>query len=334
MVKKMKIFVSMPQGYTRDTFLSLQVRERLSELAEVSYNDKGRHLTPDEFAECVKDKDVVITGWGQKTIVPENLGSLKLIVHTGGAVGGIVDLRVFDTDVKVISGNRYYAESVVEGVIGYMLFELRKLDYFSSELKKGVWLEDEKAYTEGLFDQSVGIISVGEISRLLMKFLKQFRVKMKVYSTSRDEELAKEIGFDYADLEEIFSTCKIVSVHTAKNPQTYHMINKKHFEMMRDDGIFINTSRGDVIDEDALIDELKKGRFRALLDVYKTEPLPADSPLLKLDNVSVFPHQAGPTIDRRAVITNYLIDDIKTFFDGKGVLNEIEKDVAARMTKR
>jgi phosphoglycerate dehydrogenase-like enzyme len=240
---------------------------------------------------------------------------------------------VFDAKVKVLSGNRHYAESVAEGVLGYMLFELRKMGHFSFGLKNGVWPEGGDAYTEGLLGQTVGIISLGQVSRILMKLLKPFRVKIKVYSTRRDMAFAEEAGFSYADLDEIFSTCKIISVHTARTPKTIKMLGKKHFQLIKEGGIFINTARGEVIDEDALIEELKKKRFRALLDVYNEEPLPPDSPLPGLDNLTLFPHQAGPTVDRRAAITGYLIDDIEAFFGGGEMYNEITRETAERMTK-
>ena len=134
-------------------------------------------------------------------------------------------------------------------------------------------------------------------------------------------------------LDDIFRSCKVISVHTAKTPETHHMINERHFKLIGKDAIFINTSRGDVIDENALIKELKTGRFKALLDVYQREPLPANSEFATLDNVTVFPHQAGPTFDRRDRITNFLIDDIENYLNGKTMINEITKETAMRMTK-
>jgi phosphoglycerate dehydrogenase-like enzyme len=183
-----------------------------------------------------------------------------------------------------------------------------------------------------LIGQSVGIVSYGAISSRLIPKLRLFTDKIKVYSTHEDEELAKREGFTYATLEEIFKTCKIVSVHTAKNPETHHMINRRHFDMLADGALFINTSRGAVIDEQALIDTLKENRFQALLDVYETEPPAADNELRNLDNVTLFPHMAGPTYDMRERITGYLIDDIVRFEKGEKVENEVTKAVAEQMT--
>ena len=102
--------------------------------------------------------------------------------------------------------------------------------------------------------------------------------------------------------------------------------------MLMDGAIFINTSRGAVIDEMALIESLKENRFKALLDVYETEPPEKDNELLTLDNVMLFPHMAGPTYDMRERITRYLIDDAVRFENGEALQNEITKEIALQMT--
>ena len=326
----MKIFVNIPEGFRNNSFITPAIKDYLKKVGEVTYNNSSSPLGGDELGYALKDADVVITGWGQPIISKENIGNVKLIVHTGGTVGGIVDIGVFDLGVTVISGNNYYAESVAEGTLSYMLYALRNMGHYGSIIKNGEWTWE--ARTEGLIGQSVGIVSYGAISSRLIPKLRLFTDKIKVYSTHEDEALAKREGFSYATLDEIFSTCKIVSVHTAKNPETYHMINKKHFDMLRDGALFINTSRGAVIDEQALIEALKENRFKALLDVYETEPLKEDNELRSLSNVMLFPHMAGPTYDMRERITGYLIDDIVRFEKGEKLRNEITKEVAIQMT--
>lgn len=333
----MKILVSMPRGIIRDTFFGREQIAALSCLGEVVWNESDEHFTPQELCEQLHDVDMIVTGWGHPRLTAEmvkHAPKLRLIMHTGGTVGPIVDADIYEkTQIRVISGNHYYAESVAEGVLAYMLCALRKLDYYSAKLKQGIWLEGEEGVTEGLLDQTVGIVSLGTISKLLIEMAKPFRIKFKVYSTRRDESLAKKLGFVYADLDEIFSTCKLVSVHTASNPKTIDFINKHHFDLIREDAIFLNTSRGPVVNEADLIEALKHKPFRAVLDVYNTEPLPPDSPLMQLDNITLYPHMGGPTTDRRSMITGFLIEDAARFFSGGKLENEVTGDVAARMTQ-
>jgi phosphoglycerate dehydrogenase-like enzyme len=322
----------MPKGQVFETFFPPIVRERLAELGNVEYNGMGRQFTQAELKMKLKSKDVAITGWSTGFIdgsVLEGNTRLKLIAHTGGTVGGYVDDTTYDAGVTVLSGNKYYAESVSEGVLGYMLFMLRDLGRFSQGMREGKWLDGA---TEGLLDQTVGIVSLGMIGKLVVKQLKPFRCKIKVYSTHPNADLAAEMGFTYANLEDIFSTCKIISVHTANRPETVKMINAKHFSLMRDGAIFINTSRAPVLDEAALVEALKTKKIRALLDVYNQEPLPATSELYKLDNLTMFPHMAGPTQDRRKYVTLGLADDIARFFNGEPLQLEITRAYAHGMT--
>ena len=136
----MKIFMNIPEGFRNNSFITPKIKNRLAVVGSVSYNLTKEPLCGKQLAEAIKDCDVLITGWGQPLIKPEDLGNVKLIVHTGGTIGGIVDLSVFDTDVTVLSGNHYYAESVAEGVIAYMLYALRNLGRNEQQLRDGQWI--------------------------------------------------------------------------------------------------------------------------------------------------------------------------------------------------
>lgn len=323
----MKIFVNIWRPL-RESFLGPTTVKRLESLGEVRFCE-DLPLCGQALREAAQGADLLLTGWGQKTVHAADIPTVKLVAHTGGTVGGIIDTDVFERGTTVLSGNTHYAESVAEGVIAYMLFALRQMGYYSAELSKGNW---QPNFTEGLLDQRVGIISVGAVSRKVLEHLQMYRAKVKVYSSRPDPAYAEKMGFTYASLEEIFSSCRVVSVHTARTPDTVHMIRKEHFAMLEDGAVFLNTARGEVIDEAALTAELKTGRIRAVLDVFQSEPLPADSPFLGLDNVILFPHLCGPTYDRRDYITNALLDDAVSFFAGGAVQNEVTLDVAKRMT--
>ena len=333
----MKIFVAMPRGNTRDTYMDEATINRFKALgAEI--NESDRQLTEEEFIEKMKTTDILVTGWGHLDIKAHMVkdSALKLIVHTGGSVGALTEPALYDLGIRVLTGNDYFAESVAEGTLAYCLYALRKMPQYSVPLStQGVWGgENTGGGTEGLLDQTVGIVSLGAISKHVIRMGKAFRLQFKVYSTRRDEKLAEEMGFTYADLDEIFTTCKVVSVHTAASAATRHMIDRRLLSLLKPHQILINTSRGMVIDEEAMAEMLQQNRFRAVLDVFQHEPIPAGHPLLGLPNAMLFPHCGGPTIDRRVYITNGLLDNILSFMGGEaGVLpNEVTKEVAARMT--
>lgn len=111
------------------------------------------------------------------------------------------------------------------------------------------------------------------------------------------------------------------------------MIGRELLGHIPDGAILINTARGAVIDEKALVKELKKGRFKAVLDVFEEEPLPAGNKLRRLDNAILIPHMAGPALDRRKYTTLALIEDIKGFFNGRPLKYEIDRKYAMGMTR-
>lgn len=331
----MKIFVTMPDDETRESFIPADVRHRLAEIAEVEYNTLTRQLNSDELREKLMGVNAVITGWGTGKLGKEVLDgndTLKIIAHTGGTVSSIVDSYVYDKGIKILSGNNIYAESVAEAILAYALLGLRKIPHYLDVMKNNGW--NAGARWEGLLDQTVGFVSFGMIPKHLVGMLKPFRAKIKVYSSHISDAELEKYNMEKATLEEVFSECKVISVHSAYNEKTHHMINKQILEKIPNGALFINTSRGGVIDEAALIEELRKERFTAVLDVYEKEPLPDNHPLRNMPNVYAVPHMGGPTYDRRKYVTLALADDIDGFVHGRPLKNEITRSYVSHMTKQ
>ena len=327
----------MPKGNVRETFLPVEICEYLEKYFDVSYNETAQKYSKDELKVCLTDFDAVITGWGHPMLdkdVLENNERLKLIVHTGGTVGNLIDSYAYEKGIRVFSGNKLYAESVAEGTIAYILMALRRIPDYIESLREGGWRTEADIW-EGLLDKTIGIVGLGTISRIVIQMLQPFRVKIKVFSHYEIEpDFIEKQGIEVATLEEIFTTCDVISIHSALNEENRGLIGKRHFEMMKDGSLFLNTARGAVIDEEALIEELEKKRFRAVLDVYGNEPLAADSKLRTLKNVYCIPHMAGPTLDRRMRITKALIDEMRRFFNGEDNFElEINEEFVKRMTK-
>ncbi len=330
----MKVFVSIPKGNgVFDTFIDKDVQKYMEERVEVKYSPYEGMVTSDQFTEQVKDCDAVITGWGHPQISYDMVKgtNIKLIVHTGGSVGSLVTPDIYQNGIRVLSGNLMYAESVAEGVIAYMLMGLRKLPDYVYRIKNGGWHEADD-YSKGLLDRTVGIIGFGTISKFLVKKLQVFNVKLKLYSSYPiDKEILKECNAEQVSLEEALK-CDVVSLHSSMNEKTRGMIGAEQFKLIKDGALFLNTARGRIVDEPAMIEALKEERFDAVLDVYYSEPLEADSELRKLKNVYCMPHMAGPTIDRRPIITMRLIDNLMLYNEGKEMPLEIDSKYAARMT--
>ena len=249
-------------------------------------------------------------------------------------VANLVDDGTYDRGITVLSCNRLYAESVAEGTLAYILTAQRRIPDYIADVRNGSW-RTEASVWEGLIGKTVGIVGMGTISRLLIPLLVPFRVKLRYFSHYPvDKAFEEKYGLERVSLEELFSSCDIVTLHSALNTDNRSLIGKELLSLLKDNALFVNTARGDVVDEDALISALREKRFRALLDVYRKEPLAEDNPLRALPNVYPLPHMAGPTLDRRAPIARALIDDMVRFFEGDPHPElEITKAAAKRMTK-
>jgi phosphoglycerate dehydrogenase-like enzyme len=331
----MKLLVTMPKGLIRDSFIPPEVQEKLEQMGTIIWNTTTEQFDVKELSEKIRDVDVCITGWGCPKLdkdILENAKNLRLIAHTGGSVAGLVSDFLYEREIKVISGNEIYAESVAEGVIGYALASLRDLPFYDNEMKHGKWSQND-FYNEGLLEQTIGLVGFGMVAKNLIRLLAPFRVKVKVYSKPTDAATLANLGIELVSLDEIFTTCKIISLHVPQTPETYHMIDTRLLEMIPQGSILINTARGSVIDEQALAKQLQKGKFKAVLDVFEEEPLAENSELRQLKKTILIPHMAGPTVDRRRIVTLSLMEDILRLYKGDPLKYEISKQYAVNMTR-
>ena len=335
----MKALISVPLKPPFDTFFTKENIELAESLGEIVWNTTGDHFSTDELKKLIADCDVYVTCWGSPALTKEILDcapKLRLLTHTAGTVVPFVTDEMWDRGIRVISGNEYFAMSTAEGAITYMLSALRRIPYFVNNLKeKGLWWNAAIDFNDGLLFKTVGIISYGAVAKHLVKYLQPFHVKIKVYDIVDIPEQDKELyGIEQCSIEEIFSSCDIISVHTPLNDHTRHMIDDRLLSLIKKGALFVNTSRGPVIDEEALTRHLENGDFFAALDVYEKEPLDKDCLLLKLGNAHLTPHQAGPTVNLRSVITEHVLLESAAFIDnGEPLKNEITRERAFAMSR-
>ena len=318
-----------------ETFFPEHVRQRLSELGNVTYfrwDRKDRKV----LREIIRDVDVMFTAWGAEAFDQDFYDAanrLKIIAHTGGSVADLVNEEMEERkDLILLSGNQYYAESVAQATICYMLIGQRRLYLTLKNTERTGWWK--VPYTDGLRGKTVGLLSFGMIAKHVARMLQVFGCKVKVYSSHGLSEADKEeYAVEECGLEELFSDCDIVSVHSGMTPKTYHMVNADLLSVMKQDALLVNTARGAVIDEAALEEAVLSGRIRAVLDVFEVEPLPMTSRLRGLDNVLIVPHNGGPTTDVRQLVTVGLIGDIQRYYAGNMALeNRITMEYAKNMT--
>ena len=313
--------------------------EKLESKFEVVWNTTDRQFTKDELVERASDVDAIFTCWQSPRIDADVVAAakkLKLMIHICGTVKLYVSEALYDSGIKVISANdRYFSESVAEGTLLYILASLRRLDkqvrLLSADRADG-WYKVSDA--RGILYRTIGIVGFGGVGEHMARLLQPFHCKLKVFDTAElDASVCAKYNIKCVSMEELFSTCDVISLHIPHNEQTNHVISGELLSSIKDGALFVNTSRGGVVDEAALVKELESGRFSAALDVFEVEPLASESPLYDLENVLIMPHNAGPSPDLYPHIASNLIDEAYGFLaQGKPLTSEIPKKRAFVMS--
>ena len=330
----MKIFITMPNNDVAATFFTPRAMEALNALGEVTQNPLDHNLTVEEVLELGGDADVLVAGWGTCRYSKadlEKFPNLKIIAYTAGSVAPVVTADAYETGVLVLGGNDCFAKSVAEGALCYTLAALRRMEHYMAVMREGGW--KERVFSNrGLFGKRVGIVGFGAIAKHFVNMIRWYDLEVLIYSSHLSNEEAAQYGARTASLEEIFSSCDVISIHASAIPKNKGLVTRELMAMMQPDALLVNTARSMVVDEPAMIEMLLEGKFYAALDVYDKEPPLPDAPLRKCKNALLMPHQGGPTIDMREVIILELCKDIKRWEKGEPVQYEIPLEVAVRMT--
>ncbi len=302
--------------------------------ADVVENDLGRRFTTEELADRARECDAIITCWGAPRVdlsVVRAAPKLRIITHAAGSVKGLIAEEVWDAGIVVTNAASVMGVYVGEFALLLTLALLRSLPKHTYGAPAGAWDGLACDGWETLIGKRVGLIGLGNTARSFVRFLAPFDCELVGYDPYVSPEKASEMGVLLVSLEELLSTSKVISLHAGITEETKGMLGAKHFKLIPDGAVFINTARGVLIDQDALYDELKTGRFKAALDVTVPEPLPPDHPLRRLPNVLITPHVSGPTVDGRRDQFRCVVDDLKLFWSGKPPKNVVTKQMLATM---
>jgi D-3-phosphoglycerate dehydrogenase / 2-oxoglutarate reductase len=286
--------------------------EKLKPHFEVAtYHDKP---TKEELIKRLKDADVVIPLRERTTFTKDILQEMKhvkLLSQTGAGVAHIDVEEASRLNIPIATtpgGSR----AVMELIFGFILAYSRKLTTLDQELKKGNWQESVGI---GLENKTIGIIGLGKIGVGLAQLAKAFQMRVLAWGPRLTKERAEENGVEYATLETLLKESNYISINVRLVAETYHLIQKQHFDLMRKDAFFINTSRGEVVDEEAMIEALKQGIIGgAGLDVFTVEPLESDHPLLTLDNVILSPHIGWKTDNMFNLFLETAVENVLSYF--------------------
>ncbi|MHA2160713.1 MAG: 2-hydroxyacid dehydrogenase, partial [Candidatus Thorarchaeota archaeon] len=212
-----------------------------------------------------------------------------------------------------------------------MLAASRRLveaDRYVREKKWNVAWGPQMLLGSDIYGSTLGIVGMGRIGQAVARRASGFNMRILYVSRNQNEKIEKELGAIRVDLPTILNESDIVTLHVPLGAETHHLIGERELEMMKEDSVLVNTSRGKVVDEDALFIALNERQIgSAGLDVFREEPIPKDSPLLELDNVVVAPHIGSASKRTRATMSKMCAENLIAVFEGEKPPNIVNPEV-------
>ncbi len=278
----------------------------------------------EEYREILSRAEYVFSTWGMPAFTREEirkyLPNVKAVFYGAGSVQHFA--RPFiEEGVAVFSAWAANGVPVAEYTFAQIILATKGFFQRLHRQSEGAaWTNKHPAVSfPGNYEIKVGIIGAGMIGRMVIERLKTLdKVEILVSDPFLSDAKAAELGVTKCDLDTVFTECDVISNHTANNPQTVGMMNKRHFDAMKPHAVFINTGRGAQVVEDDMIAALREVPTRAaVLDVTFPEPPEADSPLYTLDNVFLTPHIAGSLGNEVHRMAEYMYDEYRAFDAGE-----------------
>ncbi|MGQ9630484.1 MAG: hydroxyacid dehydrogenase [bacterium] len=308
---------------------------------DVTANAGEVNLTAEQVALGIRGFDGLVTGWGTPPLsgeVFEAADRLRVIAHSAGSVKYMLSEEVVGRYIKprnicVFSANQAIAYNVAEATVGLLIMACRRfMDHALAVRERGVWRDPSiPANGQFLLGSTVGVVSASKVGREVIRLLRPFDLKILIYDPYLSDWEAGALGVEKVGLDELFERSDFVTIHAPMIPETEKMIGERQLKLLRDGAVLVNTSRGRVIDQEALLRELKKGRIVAALDVTDPEPLPPDHPMRKLTNVIITPHISGAGYYGYFKIGDDTLQALEDFFAGRPVRGAVDFDQYARL---
>jgi D-3-phosphoglycerate dehydrogenase len=271
-----------------------------------------------ELLEWVMDVDGVICGDDQFTQrVLQSAPKLKVLSKWGTGIDSIDQAACKRLGIAVRNSPNAFSEPVADSVLGYILSFARRLPWMDRIMRQGRWT---KMPSIALRECTLGVIGVGNVGKAVVRRATAFG--MQVLGNDLVEmpfDFLAENRIDMVQKEEMLRQADFVSLNCTLNPTSFHLISDSEFALMKSTAVIINTARGPIIDEPALIRALQNEQIAgAALDVFEQEPLPAESPLLKMDNVMLASHNANSSPEAWERVHQNTV---------RNLLNELEKEL-------
>lgn len=286
--------------------------------------------TDDALAEV----EVIVSGWGAPVLdaaVLERAPRLRAVLHAAGSVKGHLREAVWARGIEVASAAGANALPVAEYTLAAILMAGKGIFNLRERFRDEKTFELGYIHPEvGNFGLRVGLIGASAIGRRVAELLRPFDIEVLLADPYVTAEDAAALGARLADLDQLVTEANVVSVHAPDLPETRHLIDAARLAAMKDGTVLVNTSRGRLVDTDALVAELRTGRLSAVLDVTHPEPPQTDSPLFDLPNVFMTPHVAGSQGNELARMGLIVVEEAERLAAGLPLANRVDPELLGR----
>ncbi|MEU3219864.1 hydroxyacid dehydrogenase [Streptomyces sp. NPDC006971] len=320
-----------------DRLLADRHRARLAALTRTDPYLVAHDLTDPspEVAAAFAEAEVLFTCWGATPLTAEVLAAaprLRAVVHAAGSVKHHITDACWERGIAVTSAAGANALPVAEFTLAAILFAnkrvLHSADRYRALRAEHDWLAELGG--SGNYRRTVGVIGASRIGRRVIELLRPFDLDVLLYDPYVDEAEAARLGVRLTSLDELCAGSSVVSVHAPQLPETHHLIGAAQLSAMATGTTLINTARGSLVDEEALLPELVSGRLHAVLDVTDPDLPPADSPLYELPNVLLTPHVAGSLGGELHRMADQALDELERYTQGKPFADPVRAGVLTR----
>jgi phosphoglycerate dehydrogenase-like enzyme len=281
--------------------------------------------------------DIVITSWGCTPLdeaTLERMPRLQLVAHLAGSVKGFLDDAVWRRGVLVTNAVSANAVPVAEYTLAAILFankrvfQLQRI-YRSVRENRAPWFRE--APDVGNYRKTIGIVGASHVGQLVIRHLRSFDFRVLLYDPYVSQMAARDLGVTKVGLADLLATADVVSLHVPLLPETRHLLGARELSLMKTGATLVNTSRGAVVDQQALEAELERERLFAVLDTTDPDVLPPDSPLFDLPNVFLTPHIAGSLGREAERLTDCIVDEVERFARGASLRHLVRRELLPRL---
>jgi len=318
--------------------------KRLKKSVEVIYEnweETNKLHSPEELIDRIQKQDIGILITEAEYVtrdVFEKATKLRFLGNTRGSVTQVDIEAATEHGVPVVNTPARNAIAVAEMAVGLMLALVRHIPAAHQMTSSGGWVDPIAAHillrgTE-LSGKTIGIVGFGAIGREVAKFVRPFATSILVYDPYVDPDKIKGAGAKPLELDELMKQSDLITIHCSTIPESIGLISAQRISLMKPTAYLINAASTYIIDNEAIIQALKKKRIAgAAFDVYETWPVQPDSPFLKLDNVVLTPHIAGATAESIVRHSQLIVDDIERFLRGERPKNLLNPKVSIRASQ-